>query len=100
MAKKKVVRKRASLSRSKVVKRSVNSSRSRSEGSPRNRLNLAWANFVFFLVIFVLSLILYKVLPNILLQNFFGVVSVISGIVAAALLISAIVISILRSGKR
>jgi len=100
MAKKKVARKRVSSSKSRTVSRSSRSSRISSNKSVGNRLSLAWANFVFFLIIFVVSLVLYQIVPNILLQNFFGVISVISGIVAAALLIAAIVLSILRFGRK
>lgn len=104
MVKKKVTRKKTSSSKRKVskVKRSLRSSRpvKTASLSSNKRMGNVWASFFFFLIIFVISLVLYKVIPNVLLHNFFGVVSVISGVVAAALVLGAIVLAILRAGRR
>ena len=68
--------------------------------SLRMRTDMAWKNFTFFLVIFILSFILYSFSVNELLRNFFGILSVVLGFLAFAFLIAFVALSILRSGKK
>ncbi|MFH1311386.1 MAG: hypothetical protein ABIH65_03210 [Nanoarchaeota archaeon] len=66
----------------------------------RNRSDLAWKNFILFLVLFLLSFILWTFSSSELLQNFFGILSIILGFLAFAILIAFIVLVILKSGKK
>ena len=67
----------------------------------RDRTDLAWKNFALFLVLFLLSFVLYNFTePGGLLNNFFGILSVILGFLAFAILIAFIVLVILKSGKK
>jgi len=66
----------------------------------RDRIGLAWKNLILFLIIFILSFILYSFSSNDLLKNFFGVLSVIFGFLAFAFLIVFIVLIILRTERK
>jgi len=66
----------------------------------KNRSDLAWKNFILFLVLFLLSFILWTFSSSELLQNFFGILSVIFGFLTFAILIAFIVLVILKSGKK
>ena len=85
MAKKKRAKKR-------TVKKGV--------GSTKNKLNLAWKNFLLFLAIAVVSLLLYKMSSNVLFINFFTLISMIAGFVAFAFLIVLLVLWILKISRR
>ena len=63
------------------------------------RTNIAWKNFTFFLMIFILSFILYSISLNDLLRNFFQILSVILGFLTFAFLIAFIVLSILKTSS-
>ena len=69
-------------------------------GSAKNKLNLAWRNFLLFLAIFVVSLILYSMSSNALFINFFAIISLISGFVTFAFLIVLLVLWILKISRR
>lgn len=66
----------------------------------RDRIDLAWKNLILFLIIFILSFILYNFSSNDLLKNFFGVLSVIFVFLTFAFLIAFIVLVILRIGRK
>ncbi len=68
--------------------------------STKNKLNLAWKNFLLFLSIFVVSLILYNMSSNTLFINFFALISMIAGFVAFAFLIVLLVLWILKISRK
>lgn len=68
--------------------------------STKNKLNLAWKNFLLFLSIFVVSLILYNMSSNALFINFFALISMIAGFVAFAFLIVLLVLWILKISRK
>ena len=68
--------------------------------SAKNKLNLAWKNFLLFLSIFVVSLILYNMSSNTLFINFFALISMIAGFVAFAFLIVLLVLWILKISRK
>ena len=90
MARKRVVAKKVKT-KSKTVKKSA---------SLRYRIGLAWKNLLLFLIIFVVSFVLYSFSSNDLLKNFFGIISIIFGFLTFAFLIAFIVLAILRTGKK
>lgn len=97
---------RKSVRNSRTVRKSSRkiSRRARSTSIPpkgyAKRFSLAWKNFVFFVILGIIFFVLYKIINNVLLHNFFGILAAISGIVAAALLIAFIVLAILKSGRK
>ena len=66
----------------------------------RDRIGLAWKNLILFLIIFIISFVLYSFSSNDLLKNFFGVLSIIFGFLTFAFLIAFIVLFILRATKK
>ena len=68
--------------------------------SLKDRISLAWKNIILFLIIFIVSFILYTFSSNDLLKNFFGVLSIIFGFLTFAFLIAFIVLVILRASKK
>jgi len=66
----------------------------------KDRIGLAWKNFLLFLIISIISFVLYTFSSNDLLKNFFGVLLIIFGFLTFALLISFIVLLILRAPKK
>ena len=66
----------------------------------RDKIHLAWKNLVLFLIIFIISFILYTFASNDLLKNFFGILAMIFGFLVFAFLIVFIVLIILRTGKK
>ena len=68
--------------------------------STKNKLKLAWKNFLLFLSIFVVSLILYNMSSNALFINFFALISMIAGFVAFAFLIVLLVLWILKISRK
>lgn len=72
----------------------------KSKGSIESRINMAQRNFVLFLVFFVVFLILNNFSNNVLFENFFGVLSIISGAITLVFLISLAILFIIRSGRK
>jgi len=66
----------------------------------KDRIGLAWKNFLLFLIISIISFVLYTFSSNDLLKNFFGVLLIIFGFLTFALLISFIVLVILKTEKK
>jgi len=79
----------------RVSKTSVNNT-----ASLKNRFELAWRNFILFLVLFIISLLLTSVTSSDLLSNFFGISAMIFGFVSLALLIVIIILVITKPKKR
>ncbi len=59
------------------------------------RLGIAWKNLILFLILFVVSFVLYSASTSELFLNFFGVLSIITGFVFLAFLIIFIVLLII-----
>jgi len=93
MAKKKSVRKlkRSSISRARSKNKKV--------FPVKKRTDIAWRNFVFFLIMFLVSFVFYNFSMNELFRNFFGILSIILGFLSFAFLISFIVLLLLKSDK-
>ncbi len=64
------------------------------------RIDLAWKNFVVFIILFILSFVLYSASSSDLLINLFAILSIFLGFLALAFLIVFVVLSILKSGKK
>ncbi len=65
----------------------------------RRRISVAWKNLTLFLILFILSFILYSFSSNSLLVTFFGILSIILGFLTFAFLIALIVLSISKAGR-
>jgi len=93
------------MAKKKSVKKSRRGSRSKARSKIkkvfplRERTDVAWRNFVFFLMIFLVSFVLYNLSMNELFRNFFGILSVILGFLAFAFLIAFVVLLLLKSGR-
>jgi hypothetical protein len=81
-------------------KRAKRGTAKKTAGSAKNKLNLAWKNFLLFLAISVVSLILYSMSSNTLFINFFAIIFMITGFVAFAFLIVLLVFWILKISRR
>jgi hypothetical protein len=68
--------------------------------STKNKLNLAWKNFILFLILFIVSWVLYSMSSNALFINFFAIISMITGFVAFAFLIVLLVLWVLKISKK
>jgi len=89
------------VSRSRRAKASRASSVQTFRNMPiQNRFTLAWKNLILFVVLFVISFILYNASTNSLITNLFGLLSIILGFLALAFFIIWIVLAILKSDKR
>lgn len=66
----------------------------------KKKFNLAWKNFLFWLILSILSLVLYKVVTNTLWKNLFGTLWIILGFIAVAFLIAVLVFLFLKSFRR
>lgn len=69
------------------------------ENSASKRINLAWRNFLTFLLIFIFSYVLYTFSTTKLFQNFFGIFFVITGFMALAFLIVFLVLIVVKKSK-
>jgi len=65
----------------------------------RERISVAWKNLTLFLILFILSFVLYNLSSSSLLVNFFGILSIILGFLTFAFLIALIVLSISKAGR-
>ena len=68
--------------------------------SIQNRFTLAWKNLILFLVLFMISLVVYKLSSDSLLINLFGLLSIVLGFLTLAFFIVLVVLYILKSEKR
>lgn len=69
----------------------------------KNKIYISWKNFIVFLVLFIVSFVLYEVSKSSqsdFFANLFGVLSIIFGFLSLALLIVLAVFLILRSAKK
>lgn len=72
---------------------------SKKAGAASRRINLAWRNFVTFLLIFIFSYVLYSFSTTELFQNFFGIFFIITGFMALAFLIVFFVLIVIKKSK-
>lgn len=118
MAKKKVVKK----SSPKKKKTTVKKSSVRNKSSPkkkatkktdysetkkpskqfplRERVDVAWKNFLLFLILLIFSYVMYHFSSADLFLNLFGIFSIIFGFLALAFLLAFVVLAILRASSR
>lgn len=76
-------------------------SKQKKKGLPLiHRIDLAWKNFVLFLILFILSFVLYSASSSDLLVNLFGILAIFLGFLSIAFLIVFVVLSILKSGVK
>ena len=61
-----------------------------------SRVSIAWRNFLLFLVLFIVSFVLYRISTSALFLNLFGLLSILFGFLAFALLVVLVVFLILR----
>ena len=94
---KRVRRARPSRVSRRRVKRAARKPARRRVSSIKRRINVAWKNLVLYLILFILSIVLYSVSSNPLLVTFFGILSIIFVFVAVAFLIALLVFLFLRS---
>lgn len=66
----------------------------------KKKFNLAWKNFLFWLILSILSLVLYKVVTNSLWKNVFGILWIILGFIAVAFLIAVLIFLFMKSFRR
>jgi hypothetical protein len=110
MAKKKVIKKKIIRKKSvkkaikkKVVKKPVKKVVSKSKKFVRSnvrKLKIVINNLIFFIILFVLSLILYSVSGEEMYINLFLMLSIIFGFVSLAFLISLLVLLFLKIMRR
>jgi len=72
----------------------------KSKGSIVGRINMAQRNFILFLVLFVVFFVLNNFSTNLLFENFFGVLYIISGFISLAFLISLVILFIISGGRK
>ncbi|MEX0920662.1 MAG: hypothetical protein WDZ62_00135 [Candidatus Pacearchaeota archaeon] len=71
----------------------------KSEGALIKKINVAWGNFLTFLIAFIFSFVLLKFSTNELFINFFGVLSILTGFIAFAFLIVFLVLIVVRKSR-
>jgi hypothetical protein len=65
-----------------------------------SRIETSWKNFMLFLILFIFSFVLYSVSSTDIFLNLFGILSILFGFVAFALLIVLLVFLILKRRSR
>jgi len=81
-------------------RRSAKTTSKKSGDNLKRRVSLAWKNFVLFLILFIISFVLYSFATNSLFVNLFVILSIIFGFLSFAFLLALIVLLILKSGRR
>jgi len=66
----------------------------------KKRFSLAWKNFLFWLILSILSLVLYMVVSNTLWKNLFGIFGIILGFITVAFLIAVLIFLFMKSFRR
>ncbi|MEK6896903.1 MAG: hypothetical protein AABW93_00030 [Nanoarchaeota archaeon] len=66
----------------------------------KNKISISWRSFIVFLVLFLVSFLLYLLSSTPLFENLFQLLSIIFGFLSLALLIVVLVFLILKSGRR
>jgi hypothetical protein len=90
------------MARKRTVRRSrgrrINSRVSRRNRTPNggNKIALDIRSLLLFIAMSLVSLVLYKFLPNTLLTNLFYIMAIVFGFVAVGLLIALLVLEIMR----
>jgi uncharacterized integral membrane protein len=79
-----------------MAKRKRSKSRGKKSLPVQKRMNVAWRNFVLYLMLFILSFVLYFFSTSSLLVNLFAITSIILGFLAFAFLIVLIALALSR----
>ncbi len=79
-----------------MAKKRGKSGNTRNSQSRGNRIAIAWKNFLLFLVLFLVSFMLYNISTSALFLNLFGLLSILFAFISFALLIVLIVFLILK----
>jgi len=82
----------------KVVKKSIN--KPKQIKSNKQKINLVLKNLTLFAILFLASLLLYRVSSNELLSNLFYLLAIVLGFVAGAFLIILLVFFFMRLMKK
>jgi len=83
----------------RVVRKVKKSSSSKVSASISTRMKLAWRNLLLFLILSVVSYMLYSVSQTNLFLTFFGILSIIFSFVTLAFFIAFVVLLISRNKK-
>ena len=75
-------------------------SRSKNGVTSQSKVTMVTRKFAFFLLLTLISFVLYKIISNSLLVNFFGLLAMVFGFLSLAFLILLILLSLLRMGKK
>ena len=62
----------------------------------KKKVDVARKNLLFFVILFIISLVLYSISSNTLLVTFFGMASIIFGFIAVAFLIAFLVYTFVK----
>jgi len=95
MARKKVIKKRASR---KVSSKKFKLKLRRIE--PKDKIRFVFNQLLFFVGLCLVSLLLYKVVTNVILMNLFSVLAMISGFIAVGFLIAILILLIKKAIKK
>lgn len=66
----------------------------------KRKFNLAWKSFLFWLILSILSLVLYKVSSNPLWVNLFGILWIVLGFIAVAFLIVVLIFLFMKGFRK
>jgi len=91
MAKKKVKRVSKPMNAVKASKRPT------SQSKKSNSMRIVVKNFLFFLVLFIIAVVLGLVFSNEMLDNLFWILSILTGFVAVALLLIMLILFFVRA---
>jgi hypothetical protein len=95
MARKKVIKKRVSR---KVSSKKFKLKLRRIE--PKDKIRFVFNQLLFFVGLCLVSLLLYKVVTNVILMNLFSVLAMISGFIAVGFLIAILILLIKKAIKK
>ncbi len=106
---KKSVKKKAAKSVKKAAKKSTSKKKVSRSKSPKrssavkptdNRIRLALRDLLLFVILSMVSYLIYTVSGNTLYEQFFGVVSIILGFIALAFLVAVLVLVLMKAMKK
>ena len=88
------------MAKRKRSRRGSRVSHSRSASAPKRKLGFVLGNLATSVVLLIVSVILYGIVSNEVLKNFFFMLALVFGVVGAAFLIIAVIFLILKILKR
>ena len=96
-------KRRVKVAKRRLLSRAVSSRKSnytvkpsRSAGSVRRKIKIVITNFLLFVILFVVSVGLYKVSGDVIYINLFAILSIIFGLLSLAFLITFLVLFFYR----